>query len=254
MKVAILAGGLGTRLAEETSRIPKPMVEIGSKPILWHIMMIYSHFGFNEFAVACGYKGELIKEYFHNFALRNNDYSIRLSDGFTQVLNAKSRDWTVSVIDTGLDTMTGGRVRRLSPFLGEGTFMVTYGDGVGDVDVRRLLDFHRAHGRLATVSAVRPPSRFGALDLDGDCCFSEKPQIGEGWINGGFFVFEPEVVELIDGDSTVLERGPLETLAARGELVAYRHEGFWQPMDTLREKQLLEQLWMSGKAPWKVWP
>jgi len=256
MRVAILAGGLGTRLAEETSRIPKPMVEIGSKPILWHIMMIYSHFGFNEFAVACGYKGELIKEYFHNFALRNNDYSIRLSDGFTQVLNAKSRDWTVSVIDTGLDTMTGGRVRRLSPFLGEGTFMVTYGDGVGDIDVRRLLDFHRAHGRLATVSAVRPPSRFGALDLDGDYVrrFSEKPQTDAGWINGGFFVFEPEVVDFIDGDSTVLERGPLETLAARGELVAYRHEGFWQPMDTLREKQLLEQLWVSGKAPWKMWP
>lgn len=256
MKVAILAGGLGTRLAEETSRIPKPMVEIGSKPILWHIMMIYSHFGFDDFAVACGYKGELIKDYFHNFALRNNDYSIRLSDGYTQVLNAHARDWTVSVIDTGLETMTGGRMRRLSPFLGEGTFMLTYGDGVGDIDVRRLLAFHRAHGRLATVTAVRPPSRFGALDLDGDAVrrFSEKPQTDAGWINGGFFVFEPEVIDLIEGDTTVLERGPLETLASRGELLAYRHEGFWQPMDTLREKQLLEQLWQSGKAPWKMWP
>jgi glucose-1-phosphate cytidylyltransferase len=256
MKVGILAGGFGTRLAEETARIPKPMVEIGGKPMLWHIMMIYSHYGFEEFAIACGYKGELIKQYFHDFALRNNDYLINLADGSTQMLNSNSQDWTVAVIDTGMDTMTGGRLRRMRSFLDGGTFMLTYGDGVGDVDIGGLVEFHRAHGRIATVTAVRPPSRFGALDLDGDRVrrFSEKPQTDAGWINGGFFVFEPAVFDLLDDDATILERGPLEALASRGELVAFRHEGFWQPMDTLREKQLLEQLWTSGKAPWKVWP
>ncbi len=256
MKVGILAGGFGTRLAEETARIPKPMVEIGGKPMLWHIMMIYSHYGFDEFAIACGYKGDSVKQYFHDFALRNNDYLINLADGSSQMLNPNSPAWTVAVIDTGLDSMTGGRLRRMRSFLGGGTFMLTYGDGVGDVDIRRLVDFHRAHGRLATVTAVRPPSRFGALDLDGDRVrrFSEKPQTDAGWINGGFFVFEPAVFDLLGGDDAmILERGPLEALAARGELVAFRHEGFWQPMDTLREKQLLEQLWLSGKAPWKVW-
>lgn len=256
MKVLILAGGFGTRLAEETARIPKPLVDIGGKPMLWHILKIYAHHGFSDFLIACGYKSELIKEYFHNFALRNNDYEINLATGEARQLSEASLPWTVAAIDTGLETMTGGRIGRLRKYIGGKRFMVTYGDGVRDVDVRKLVAFHEAHGKLATVTAVRPHAHFGALEMDGDRVkrFSEKPQTDAGWINGGFFVFEPEVLDLMTDDATILERKPLETLASRGELVAFKHEGFWQPMDTLREKQLLEQLWESGKAPWKVWP
>ncbi len=255
MKVVILAGGLGTRIAEETVTRPKPMVEIGGRPILWHIMSIYAAQGFNEFVVACGYRGTLIKEYFASFFLHHSDFTINLKDGTRDVLSAGAPDWRVSVVDTGLDTMTGGRLRRLKPLLDDGTFMVTYGDGLGAVDVKALLAFHRSHGKLATVTAVRPPARFGGLSLDGGLVteFSEKPQSGEGWINGGFFVFEPGVFDLLDGDATVLEREPLEQLARRGELAGFRHEGFWQPMDTVRERQLLESLWHSGGAPWKLW-
>jgi glucose-1-phosphate cytidylyltransferase len=255
MKVALLAGGLGTRIAEETDRIPKPMVEIGGKPMLWHIMRLYAHHGYNDFLVACGYKGEIIKEYFNNFVVHNNDYIVNLLDGSRELLNTGSIDWRVGVIDTGLETMTGGRLLRLRPWLTDGRFMITYGDGLGDVDIAALVDFHKAHGRLATVTAVRPPSRFGALQIDGHAVkqFSEKPQTKEGWINGGFFVFEPEIFDYLEDDSTVLERDPMEKLAADGQLFAFQHEGFWQPMDTLREKRLLESLWQDHTAPWKVW-
>jgi glucose-1-phosphate cytidylyltransferase len=256
MKVVILAGGRGTRLAEETSTRPKPMVEIGGKPVLWHIMSIYAAHGFKDFLVACGYKGELVKEYFHNFYIHNSDYVIDLRDGSREVLSSNGIDWRIGVIDTGLDTNTGGRIRRLRRWLDSEPFMVAYGDGLGNVDIAALVAFHRAHGKLATVTAVRPPARFGGLVLDGDgvCTFSEKPQTGEGWINGGFFVFEPGVLDYIARDETALEREPLERLAESGELMAFCHTGFWQPMDTLREKQLLEAYWASGEAPWKTWP
>jgi glucose-1-phosphate cytidylyltransferase len=255
VKVVILAGGKGTRIAEETVTRPKPMVEIGGQPILWHIMSIYAAQGLNDFVVACGYRGELIKEYFASFFLHHSDFTINLKDGTRDMLSAGAPDWRVSVIDTGLDTMTGGRVRRLKPLLDDGTFMVTYGDGLGAVDMQALLAFHRSHGKLATVTAVRPPARFGGLTLEDGLVreFSEKPQSGEGWINGGFFVFEPGVFDLLRDDSTVLEREPLEQLARRGQLAGFRHEGFWQPMDTVRERQLLESLWHSGGAPWKLW-
>lgn len=251
----MLAGGRGTRLAEETGTRPKPMVEIGGKPMLWHIMHLYAHHGHREFFIACGYKGELIKEYFCNFSIHNNDYRVDLRDGSREILNAGPIDWRVWVVDTGLDTMTGGRLLRLRAWLKDESFMATYGDGLGDIDIGALLDFHRAHGKLATVTAVRPPSRFGALRIDGDAVreFSEKPQTEEGWINGGFFVFEPALFDYLGDDSCVLEREPLEQLAAAGELMAFKHAGFWQPMDTLREKQRLEALWSEGKAPWKVW-
>jgi glucose-1-phosphate cytidylyltransferase len=255
VKVVILAGGKGTRIAEETVTRPKPMVEIGGQPILWHIMSIYAAQGLNDFVVACGYRGELIKEYFASFFLHHSDFTINLKDGTRDMLSAGAPDWRVSVIDTGLDTMTGGRVRRLKPLLDDGTFMVTYGDGLGAVDMQALLAFHRSHGKLATVTAVRPPARFGGLTLEDGLVreFSEKPQSGEGWINGGFFVFEPGVFDLLRDDSTVLEREPLEQLARRGQLAGFRHEGFWQPMDTVRERQLLESLWHSGGAPWRLW-
>ncbi|MFN2399244.1 MAG: glucose-1-phosphate cytidylyltransferase [Gemmatimonadaceae bacterium] len=256
MKVVILAGGRGTRLAEETSTRPKPMVEIGGKPILWHIMRIYASHGFKDFMVACGYKGEMIKEYFRNVFVHSNDYTIDLADGSLNVLNGSSAlDWRIGVIDTGVDTMTGGRIRRLQPWVGDGPFMVTYGDGLGNVDITALVAFHKAHGKLATVTAVRPPARFGALVLDGDGVreFCEKPQTAEGWINGGFFVFEPKVLDYFDRDDCVMEREPLEMLASDGQLMAFRHDGFWQPMDTIREKELLESLWASGAAPWKRW-
>ena len=255
MKTVILAGGHGTRLAEETQLRPKPMVEIGGKPMLWHIMNIYASHGFREFLVACGYKGEMIKEYFHNIFIHSSDYVVDLKDGTLKVLNSSRTDWRVGVVDTGLHTLTGGRVARLRSWIGDEPFMLTYGDGLGNIDIRALVEFHRAHGRIATVTAVRPPARFGGLTLVGDAVanFSEKPQTDEGWINGGFFVFEPAIFDYIDGDEAILEREPLERLAQDQQLIAYRHEGFWQPMDTLREKQLLESLWTSGKAPWKTW-
>ncbi len=255
MKVVILAGGRGTRLSEETAVRPKPMVEIGGRPILWHIMNIYASYGYKEFLVACGYKGETIKEYFHNFSILNSDYVVDLRDGSREIVTARGIDWRVGLIDTGLNVMTGGRLLRLKDRIGGETFMVTYGDGVGNINIRELVEFHRAHGRLATVTAVHPPARFGSLVLDGQGVveFSEKPQTEEGWINGGFFVFEPGVFDYLGGDETPLERAPMERLAADGQLMSYRHSGFWQPMDTLREKSILQSLWDSGKAPWKVW-
>lgn len=255
MKVVILAGGLGTRLAEETGLRPKPMVEIGNKPMLWHIMNIYAAHGLSDFVIACGYKGEVIKEYFRDFYLLNSDYVIDLSDGSVEVVESKGLDWRVAAVDTGQDTMTGGRIRRLAEWLGGERFMVTYGDGVGTVDITRLLEFHEAHGKIGTVTAVRPPARFGGLHLEGDAVgeFLEKPQAEAGWINGGFFVFEPEFLEYLDDDTTILERKPLEALAENDQLMAFRHDGFWQPMDTLREKRLLESLWDGGSAPWKIW-
>jgi glucose-1-phosphate cytidylyltransferase len=255
MQVIILAGGRGTRLAEETSMRPKPMVEIGGKPILWHIMKLYAGHGYKDFLIACGYKGEMIKEYFHNYFIHSSDYFVDLKNGSRKVVNNNGIDWRVGVIDTGDDTMTGGRILRLKEWIDGKTFMVTYGDGLGNIDIGSLVKFHRGHGRLATVTAVHPPSRFGALTLDEDsvCEFSEKPQAGEGWINGGFFVFEPAVFDYMNGDQSVLERETLDRLAAEKQLMAYKHPGFWQPMDTLREKQLLESLWNSGKAPWKIW-
>ena len=255
MKVIILAGGRGTRLAEETTVRPKPMVEIGGKPIIWHIMKIYACHGYKDFLVACGYKGEMIKEYFHNYFMHNSDYVIDLRDGSRQIIKSNGDDWRVGMIDTGLDTMTGGRILRLRDWIGAESFMVTYGDGVANVDIHALVAFHRAHGRLATVTAVRPPARFGGLNLIEDTVaeFSEKPQAGEGWINGGFFVFEFGIFDFLSDDQTILEREPLERLAANDQLMAYRHTGFWQPMDTLRDKYLLEELWSSGQAPWKIW-
>lgn len=254
-KVVILAGGFGTRLAEETDRIPKPMVEIGGRPILWHIMKHYAHYGFKEFFIALGYKGEVIKRYFLDYYTLNGSMTINLANGDVQVHNKECEDWIVHLMDTGLHTLTGGRVKRLEPWLKDGTFMVTYGDGVSDIDLHDLLRFHRSHGRLATVTAVRPPARFGGLIFDGDLVaeFTEKPQIGEGWINGGFLVFEPGVFDYLEGDNTSLEADVLERLAADGQLAAYRHDGFWQCMDHLRDVRLLRSLWESGKPPWKVW-
>lgn len=255
MKTIILAGGLGTRLSEETVLKPKPMVEIGGMPILTHILNIYHTYGFDDFVVACGYKGEVIKEYFSNFQVRNSDWSIRISDGHKVLLRDHLPNWTVSLVDTGTKTMTGGRINKLREIIGDQTFMVTYGDGVADIDVTKLVEHHRRHGKLATVTAVHPPARFGCLALDGEqvSSFAEKPQTSEGWINGGFFVFEPEVFDYLGGDDCVLERTPLEELSKAGQLVAYKHHGFWQPMDTLRDKQMLEELWNTNQAPWKVW-
>jgi len=255
MKVVILAGGRGTRLVGDSGTLPKPMVEIGGKPILWHIMNIYASHGFKDFLVACGYRSEVVKEYFHNFFIHNSDYVIDLRDGSRTVVSTSGIDWRIGVIDTGLDTMTGGRILRLKSWIEGERFMVTYGDGVGSVNIRALADFHCSHGKLATVTAVRPPARFGTMVLDGYQVreFSEKAQAQEGWINGGFFVFEPAAFNYLTGDASVLERTPLERLAADGELMAFRHEGFWHPMDTVRDKELLESLWATENAPWKVW-
>ncbi len=255
MKVIILAGGLGTRLAEETEVKPKPMVEIGGKPILWHIMKHYAHYGFKEFIIALGYKGEVIKRYFMDYSAFRSAMTIDLAKGEVQMHNGAAEDWTVHLIDTGHDTMTGGRLTRLQQWVEDETFMVTYGDGVGDIDLLELFRFHRTHGRIGTVTAVRPPARFGGIIFDGNLVaeFSEKPQIGEGWINGGFMVFEPGIFKYLEDDPSVLEVDGLERLAADRELTAYRHDGFWQCMDTLRDKRLLERLWQECRPPWKVW-
>lgn len=254
MKVIILAGGLGSRLAEETGSRPKPMVEIGGRPMLWHIMNLYARHGYCDFLIASGYKSEVIKEYFRNFLIHNSDLFMRLRDGSCRVTNSVAPDWEVGIVDTGLNTLTGGRLLRLKTFIGRETFMVTYGDGLSDIDINALVRFHRAHAKLATVTAVAPVARFGSLRIEGDAVtkFAEKPRTGEEWINGGFFVFEPAVLEYISGDQTPLEGEPLERLASEGQLLAYRHEGFWHPMDTLRDKQLLESLWASGNAPWAL--
>jgi glucose-1-phosphate cytidylyltransferase len=255
MKVVILAGGLGTRLAEETEVKPKPMVEVGGRPILWHIMKHFGHYGFREFCIALGYKGEVIKRYFLDYNRLSGSMTIDLSTGTVDTHNHEGEGWIVHLVDTGLRTLTGGRVKRLEPWLRDDTFMVTYGDGVSDIDLRDLLRFHRAHGRLATVTAVRPPARFGGLAFDGDLVarFVEKPQIGEGWINGGFLVFEPGVFEYLTGDASSLEADALERLAADRQLAAYQHARFWQCMDTLRDVHLLESLWQGGRPPWKIW-
>lgn len=255
MKVVILAGGLGTRLAEETEVRPKPMVDIGGRPIIWHIMKTYAHYGHREFLVALGYKGEDIKRYFLDYRTLTSNFSVSLSDGKVAMLESESEDWTVELVETGLDTQTGGRVKRFASRLGDETFMMTYGDGVSNINVNELLAFHASHNKLATVTAVRPPSRFGGLVFDGDRVveFVEKPQIGEGWINGGFFVLEPGVHDYIDGDDVIFEREPLERLASDHQLMAYKHDSYWQPMDTLREVHLLRQMWSLGQAPWKVW-
>lgn len=255
-KVVLLAGGLGTRLAEETEMKPKPMVEIGGEPILCHVMRHYAQQGFNEFVVALGFRGDVIKRYFHDYQRLSGSMTIDLGRGDLRRHDKSPEDWIVHLQDTGLNTMTGGRLKRLEPLLKDATFMLTYGDGLSDIDVHQLLAFHRTHGRIATVTAVRPPARFGGLVFNGDLIaeFTEKPQIGEGWINGGFMVFEPAVFRYLDrGDQTVLEADALERLAADGQLAAYRHEKFWQCMDTLREKRYLETLWDEGKAPWKNW-
>ncbi len=257
MKTAILAGGLGSRLAEETVVRPKPMVEIGGRPILWHIMRHYLSFGHDDFVIAAGYKGEAIKRWAVDYGSLSRNVTVRPRTGEVvhHATDEGCEDWSISVVDTGADSNTGGRIKRLAPWVGDDTFLLTWGDGVSDVDLDALLAFHRAHGKLATLTAVRPPARYGHLVTDGDAIteFSEKPQIGEGWINGAFFVLEPEVLDYIEGDSTQFEKEPLERLAKDGQLMAYRHHGFWQCMDTVREKHILEELWRTGAAPWKTW-
>jgi glucose-1-phosphate cytidylyltransferase len=255
MKVAILAGGLGSRLAEETEIRPKPMVEIGGHPILWHIMRHYDHFGYNQFVIALGYKSDQIKHYFSDYLTTTSNLRVDVSTGDVMVHDGESAEkWVVDLIETGRWTNTGGRIKRLAPWLGDETFMLTWGDGVSDIDLSRLLAFHRSHGRLATVTAVHPPARFGNLHVEGDRVvdFSEKP-LEVGWINGAFFVLEPGVFDYIEGDDTLWEREPMENLAGDGELMAYCHEGFWQCMDTMRDKALLERLWDGGEPPWKIW-
>ncbi|MGB4259399.1 MAG: glucose-1-phosphate cytidylyltransferase, partial [Phycisphaerae bacterium] len=233
----------------------KPMVEIGGYPILWHIMRIYSHYGFNHFVIALGYKGEVIKKYMVDYCSLSSNLTVNIGQGSVDVHDGQRPNWTVELVDTGLKTMTGGRIKRLQPYLGNEPFMLTWGDGVADIDIPRLLAFHRSHKKLATLTAVRPPARYGKLTLDGDriSAFEEKPQLGEGWINGAFFVLQPEVFDYIDGDDTQFEQEPLERLARDGQLMAYKHTSFWQCMDTLREKHILESLWQSGRAPWKIW-
>lgn len=251
MKVVILAGGLGTRLSEYTEAIPKPMVRIGNRPMLWHIMQRYAKFGHNDFLIALGYKSEVIKEYFLNYKILNSDFTIDLKNGSILAVNSDPVDWKVSLIETGTNTMTGGRVRRLRKNIGNETFLMTYGDGISDIDIDELIAFHKSHGKMVTMSAVRPGARFGELELDGTriVSFEEKPQLHEGWINGGFFVMEPAFLDLIDDDETMLERAPLEKAAKLGELMAYRHEGFWQCMDTKRDVEALESLY-KNRAPW----
>ncbi|MDR1508214.1 MAG: glucose-1-phosphate cytidylyltransferase [Synergistaceae bacterium] len=255
MKAVILAGGLGTRISEETHLRPKPMIEIGGRPILWHIMKLYSHYGIDDFIICVGYKGYMIKEYFANYYMHMSDVTFDMRDGRRVIHSNDADPWKVTIVDTGELTMTGGRVRRVKEYIGGETFCLTYGDGISDVRVDKLVEFHRAHGKLATLTAIQPPGRFGRLGLNGEKVvdFFEKPTGDGDWINGGFFVLEPEAVDYIEGDSTILEREPLEKLARSGHLMAFRHYGFWQPMDTLRDKNQLEELWNTGKTPWKVW-
>lgn len=255
MKTAILAGGMGSRLAEETDIKPKPMVEVGGRPLLWHIMQHYAHHGFTEFVIALGYKGEVIKRYMLDYGLSEDDLTVSVGSGDVLRHGNRRPDWTVDLVDTGLMTMTGGRIKRLRPYLQEQRFFLTWGDGVSNVNLKELLAFHKSHGKLATVTAVRPPARFGHMTFDGDRVkeFSEKPQASEGWINGAFFVLEPGIFDYIEGDNTPWEREPMERLARDGQLMAYRHADFWQCMDTLRDRRLLEMLWDTEQAPWKVW-
>lgn len=256
MKAVILAGGLGTRISEETGLKPKPMIEIGGKPIIWHIMNIYSHFGINDFVVCCGYKGYIIKEYFTNYYMHMSDVTVDLHSGDIKFYNCKAEPWKVTLIDTGINTMTGGRLKRVREFVGNETFMLTYGDGVADVNINELLEFHKFQRKIATVTAVQPSGRFGALNIDANNrvnTFMEKPDGDGGWVNGGFFVLEPEIFDYITGDFTIFEKEPLEKLAVDNQLCAYKHGGFWKPMDTLRDKNELEELWENGKASWKLW-
>jgi glucose-1-phosphate cytidylyltransferase len=256
MQVVILAGGMGTRLSEETEARPKPLVEIGGRPIIWHIMKIYEAAGFNDFIVCCGFKGHMLKDYFTSYFMHSSDITVDLGENRVEYLNKGRERWRVTLIDTGLETMTGGRLKRIAPHLKAGPFCLTYGDGVADIDIRKLMAFHRGHGRKATITAVPSPGRFGVLDIGEERNvrqFLEKPHNEAGWINGGFFVLDPTVLEIIRDDSTTWEQEPLGELAQQGELMAYRHEGFWRPMDTLRDKRELERLWAIGRAPWKVW-
>jgi len=254
MKVVILAGGFGTRLSEYTESIPKPMVTVGGRPILWHIMNTYASFGHKDFYLALGYKAEVIKEYFLHYRSLNADFSVDLGNGDITSHQTDEIDWGVTLVHTGLESMTGGRVKRMQPYIGNEPFLLTYGDGVADINIKALVDFHKSHGKMVTVSAVHPGARFGELDMEGDrvASFKEKPQTTQGWINGGYFVIEPEFFDLIDGDSTILERAPLEKVAEMGELMAFRHDGFWQCMDTKRDRDSLEEMWQEGKAPWAV--
>lgn len=257
MKAVILAGGLGTRISEETTVRPKPMVEVGGKPIIWHIMKMYSQYGINDFIICCGYKGYIIKEYFANYMLHVADVTFDIKNNKMKVLHNEAEPWTIALIDTGETSMTGGRLKRVASYLDEGTFCMTYGDGVCDVNIKDIVDFHKTQGTKATLMAAQQPGRFGAFTLEEShskvACFLEKPKGDGAWVNGGFFVLEPSVIDYIDNDSTVWEQQPLEKLAKEGNLSAFRHSGFWQPMDTLRDKCLLEDLWQAGSAPWKVW-
>jgi glucose-1-phosphate cytidylyltransferase len=255
MKAVILAGGYGTRISEESVMRPKPMVEIGGRPILWHLMKIYSSFGINDFIICCGYKGYVIKEYFSNYFLHMSDVTFDMSNGSMQVHDQKAEPWKITLVDTGERTQTGGRLKRVRPYLGDGDFCFTYGDGLADVNLPKLLGFHAAHGAEATMTTVRPPGRFGSVEIEDSVItrFVEKPAGDGGWINGGFFVLNPRVIDRIAGDETSWESHPLESLAADGQLHAYKHDGFWQPMDTVRDKEHLEGLWSAGQAPWKIW-
>lgn len=254
MKVVLLAGGFGTRISEYTDLIPKPMVAIGGYPILWHIMNTYSHYGHKDFYLALGYKAEVVKDYFLGYRARNSDFTVDLSTGALESHKEQAKDWRVTLVNTGLETMTGGRVKRLKRFIGNQPFMLTYGDGVADINIKKLLDFHKSHGKMVTITAVHPSARFGELDLDKQrvVTFQEKPQTTQGWINGGYCVVQPEFFDLINGDETILEREPLEQVATMGELMAYQHNGFWQCMDTKRDHDNLEKMWSEGEAPWLI--
>lgn len=256
MKVVILAGGLGTRLSEETGTRPKPMVEIGGQPILWHIMKIYSHYGFNEFVICLGYKGHVIKDYFANFFLHQSDITFDLKQNKMEVHNSIAENWKITLVDTGKDSMTGGRIKRIKPYVNDSTFMLTYGDGVSNINIKKLVEFHKSNNKMVTVTAVQPESRFGVLDMNHDNevrSFMEKPKGESGWINGGFFVCEPQIFDFIPNDATIWEREPLEAIAKANQLSAFKHEGFWKPMDSLKDKQDLNKYWEDGKAEWKLW-